>query len=212
MNRTAASSLAGFAFLLVTAATVPAAVPSPANSTLPDCMVLCPLGDIPFTVVVRDLGNIPIAGSTVVLDLSGCPAASICPYAFPAYTTDLAARTLTLSTDASGTATFPAHVGGIGPAGCAKVFADGILLRSYALASPDQDGNGFTVNLYDTGDVPPFTAKLGTADPTADLDCDGGLVDAGDEAIFYRHDSQYCLGFVDPVQHRSWGALKQHYR
>src|SRR5262249_24563110 len=162
------------------AAAAPAGVPSPANSTLPACMVLCPFGDIPFTVVVRDLANVPLNNSIVVLDFSGCPAAHLCePFGGFPYTTDLVARRLSKATDASGRVTFPAHVGGRGPAGCGKVFAEWVLRRSSALASPDQDGSGFTYNIADTADLPLITAKLGTADPTADLDCDGGLVDAG---------------------------------
>jgi len=194
-------------------ATASAAVPSPANSTLPACMALCPLGDLSFTVTVRDLANNPIAGSTVVIDFSGCPnGAYICPQRpGDVYVIDLPTRTIRMVTPASGTVTFPARIGGVGPAGCAKVFADGVPLRSYALASPDQNGNGVAVSIVDVDDVL-FAAKLGTVDPTADFDCSGGAVDAADQLIFNHHLAHSCDGIVLPVERRSWGSLKSYYR
>jgi hypothetical protein len=218
MIRPATTFSLALALSLTMVAASPAAVPSPANSSTPACMVFCPMGDVfpasqPFTVVVRDLANVPVAGSSVVIDLSGCPAAYICtPIPGDPYTTNLLARTLSRVTDGSGTAVIPARVGGTAPAGCVKVYADGVLLKSYALASPDQNGNGITSNLYEPGDDPLFAAKMGTADPTADFDCDGGLVDADDQLIFNWHAAHSCQGFIDPVLRRSWGSLKSHYR
>jgi hypothetical protein len=190
-----------------------AAVPSPVNSSVPACMALCPLGDMPFAVTVRDLANNPIAGSTVVIDFSGCPnGAYICPTRpGDPYTVNLVTRTLSMVTGAGGAVTFPARIGGVGPAGCAKVFADGVLLRSYALASPDQNGNGLAAGIIDV-DPALFAAKLGTVDPTADFDCSGGAVDPADQLIFNRHLSHSCDGIVDAVQRHTWGSLKSHYR
>ena len=218
MIRPATTFSLALALSLTTVAVCSAAVPSPANSSTPACMVFCPMGDVfpesqPFTVVVRDFANVPIAGSSVVIDLSGCPGAFICnPTLGDPYTTNLVARTLTRATDASGTASFPARVGGTGPAGCAKVYADGVLLKSYALASPDQDGDGLVLYPPFSNDLSIFAAKIGTADPTADLDCSGGVVDVTDQSVFYHHVSQSCEGYIDPVQRRSWGSLKSHYR
>jgi hypothetical protein len=215
MNRIARLFAAGlfaaaFAPVAPTAAGV-VAVPSPANSSVPDCMALCPLGDMPFAVTVRDLANVPIVGSTVVLDFSGCPNAYICPqHPGDPYLIDVPGRTVRMFTDATGKVTFPARIGGVGPAGCAQVFADGILLRTVALASPDQNGNGVAVGIVDV-DPALFAAKLGTTDPTADFDCNG-IVDAADELIFYQHLSHSCDGYVDAVQRRTWGSLKTHYR
>ena len=190
-----------------------AAVPSPVNSSVPACMALCPLGDMPFTVTVRDLANNPIAGSSVVIDFSGCPnGAFICPTRpGDPYSVNLVARTLSMVTPANGAVTFPARIGGVGPAGCAKVFADGVLLRSYALASPDQNGNGLAAGIIDV-DPALFAAKLGTVDPTADFDCSGGAVDLADQLIFNQNLSHSCDGIVLPVQRHTWGSLKSHYR
>lgn len=188
-----------------------AAVPSPLNSTLPDCLVLCPMGDLPLTVVVRDIANNPIIGSSVVLDFSNCPSAFLCPgTGEPGLIVDLTTRTFRAFTGLGGSVTMSAHVGGTGPASSVRVFADGVLLRSYGLATPDQNGNGVTVNIVDIDDVL-FASKLGTTDPTADFDC-SGHVDAADQTIFFRHFSQACAGFVDAARRSTWSQLKLHYR
>jgi hypothetical protein len=197
--------------LIVVSPTVSAGVPSPANSQLPDCLVLCPMGDIPLTVVVRDLANNTIANSLVVLDFSSCPSAYLCPgTGEPGLIVDLPTRTLRALTGATGSVTMPAHVGGTGPAGSVRVFADGVLLRSYGLATPDQNGNGVAVTIVDIDDVL-FAAKLGTTDLTADFDC-SGHVDAADQLIFFSHLSQACSGFVDAARRSTWAQLKLHYR
>src|SRR5262249_49453257 len=131
MNRIATSLL--LLALLVFATAAHAGVPSAANSTLPACMALCPLGDMPFSVTVRDLANNPLNGASVVIDFSGCPnGAFICPQRpSDPYDVNVGARTIRMFTDVTGLVTFPARVGGIGPADCAKVFANGVLLRTY---------------------------------------------------------------------------------
>ena len=188
-----------------------AAVPSPTNSTVPACMAPCPLGDMPFPVVVRDPGNNPVIGSSVVIDFTQCPGAYLCP-GIPTdpYLTDPVGRTLRATTGAGGSVTFPARVGGIGGLGSVRVFADGVLLASLALASPDQDGDGMVVSIIGLDD-PAFAAKLGTTNPTADFDCDGD-VDSVDEQIFFHHHSHSCYGYVDPARRGTWGTLKAHYR
>jgi hypothetical protein len=186
-------------------------IPSPYNSTVPACMALCPMGDLPFVVVVRDLASNPIAGSLVVLDFSQCPGASLCrQLGGDPYILDPAARTLRALTDANGSIDFHARVGGTGGPGSVRVFVDGVLLKYYALASPDQDGDG--VVGYGTGaDDAMFAAKLGTSDPTADFNCDGH-VDLSDQQVFFAHHSQSCVGWVDPARRGTWGELKVHYR
>ena len=213
MNRFATASLVLLALLTATASPGTAAIPSPANSTLPPCLVLCPLGDIPFTVIVRDIANNPVAGSSVVISFAGCPdSAFVCPQRpNDPYVVNPGVPSIQMISDASGKVTFPARVGGSGPVGCAAVFADGVLLRNYALASPDQNGDGVVIALFGP-DLPVFSAKLGTADPTADFDCSGGPVNAADQFIFDQHTSHACDGIVLPATRRTWGTLKSHYR
>jgi hypothetical protein len=199
----------------LTASPSPAAsgVPSAANSTVPPCLVACPFGDVSFDVVVRDLANNPIVNSTVVLDFSRCPQAYLCTVPGQApdpYVVDLTTRTIRMATDANGLAHFPLRVGGVGAAGQVWVLADGVLLAQRALASPDQDGNGF-VTWYILQDYTLFASKLGTTDPTADFDCNG-VVDAADENLFFQHDSHACEGWVDAARRATWGRLKAHYR
>ena len=198
---------------LMIASPAAAAVPSPANSVLPSCMASCPFGDMPFTVVVRDFANNPIAGSSVVLDFALCPGAFLCsqPFGQPyPYTLNAAARQIQAVTHASGSVTIPAHVGGTGPPGSVRVYADGVQLRTYALASPDQNGDGAVVSIVDTDDAI-FASKLGTTDPTADFDC-SGHVDVADQLIFDAHHSVSCDADVDPTVRSTWGAVKLHYR
>src|SRR5262249_6874464 len=158
-----------------------------ANSTVPPCLVTCPLGDIHQVIIVRDLANNPLLGVAVVFDFSGCPGAFLCQ-ARPndPYTLDPVNRTFGMTTDASGRVQFPMRVGGTGAAGSVKLFASGILLGDYALASPDQNGNGVGPTILDN-DAALFALKLGLVDPTADFDCSGGPVDAADQVIFNFH-------------------------
>ena len=204
--------------LLAIALAVPgaarAAIPSAANSTYPACLALCPLGDLPITVVVRDIANNPVAGSVVVLDFSQAPGAHICePWPYDPYTVNVSARTILATTDAAGTIVIPARVGGTAAAGSVKLYADGVFLRAYALASPDQDGNGAVYDGPPVGgnDIALFTPKLGTADLTADFTCDG-VVNEDDRIIIYYHYGQSCMGWIDPVRKSTWGELKTHYR
>lgn len=188
-----------------------AGVPSPTTSSAPACLVLCPFGDLPVTVVVRDFASNPIANSTVLIDFSNCPTAFLCSSpSEPGLIVDLPTRTVRAFTDATGSVTMHAHVGGTGAAGSVRMYADGVLMRSYGLATPDQNGNGVAVTIVDVDDAI-FAGKLGTTDITADFDC-SGLVDAADQLIFFSHLSQACDGFVDAARRSTWAQLKLHYR
>ena len=188
-------------------------VPSAANSTVTPCLVACPLGDITFSVVVRDIANNPLAGASVVLDFSSCPEAFICttPGMTPdPYTVFPESRLIRMFTDALGSTNFPLRVGGLCALATVSVFANGTLLATRGLASPDQDGNGVVVSVIGNDD-PLYLPKVGTNDPTADFDCDGD-VDPDDTFIFYAHHSHACEGFVDPARRSTWGRVKSFYR
>lgn len=207
------SSIAALAtiLLLVMPTRSVAGVISPANSTSPPALSPCPMGDYPLTFVTRDLANNTVPGVTVVIDFSQCPGASVCPVGPPdAYVWNPTTRLLSQITDGTGTARFLLRVGGTGPAGSVTVFGNGILFASYALASPDQDGNGAVVSVIGNDD-PLFAGKLGTSDPTADFDGDGD-VDETDEQFFFTHHSHSCFGYVDPTARRTWSHVKQIYR
>jgi hypothetical protein len=200
------------ALLLALAAPAVAGVPAPPPiSTVPSCLVACPMGDIPFEVTVRDLANNPVVGATVVIDFSSCPGAHLCEFPPPPYNQNLVTRQVSAVTDATGKVTFPLQVGGTCASNAVRLYADGVQLAAYGLASPDQNGDGVTANLLNTGDVPIFDAKVGTSDPTADFDCDGD-VDADDQIVFNYHSAQSCEGWIDPVRRSSWGRVKSIYR
>ncbi len=202
LTRTAASLL----LLALCAAPAIASVPSPANSSVPSCLFTCPMGDVSATVTVRDFANNPIAASTVVFDFSACPRAFLCGPRFgDTFTINLATRTVSLTTNASGVATFPLRVGGFCDG--VKVYANGVLLATRTLKSVDQDGNGVVL----VSDDALLLAKMGTSDPSGDFNCDG-IVDGTDQLLYSQHGSHSCDGIVNPVERRTWGALKTHYR
>jgi hypothetical protein len=183
-----------------------AGIPSPANSTAPNCLDLCPAGDMPYTVVVRDITNAPIANSTVVIDFCQCPGVHLCP-AMPGDTyTIVGGCQVTAVTNAAGTVVFPIRGGGLCTSG-ARVFADGILLaQGLFVRSPDQDGDLIVA----APDLSIFATKFGGADPTADFDCDGD-VDLADQTTFSAHFGHFCGGVV-PTRPSTWGHVKQIYR
>ncbi len=213
MARIRASLAALLLIVAIAANASPAAagVPSAANSTTPNCIAACPYGDMSVTIVVRDLANVPISGSTVVIDFANCPGAFLCQFPPPPYNQNLAARTVSKVTDATGTVTFPLHVGGICGSNMVRIFADGVLLKQTALASPDQTGNGMVVCFAIDTDCDVFAGKLGGSDPTADFDCDGD-VDEADQLTMNQHTSHACEGIVDPARRSSWGRVKSFYR
>ncbi len=212
MHLRARAPLAALLFLAASSAAAPTGVPSAFNSTLPACFATCPFGDMHIVMVVRDLANNPVAGSTVVLDFSGCPGAFVCT--FPPgdpYVYDAPSRTVRMVADAAGRVDFPLRVGGGCGAGGVRIFADGVFMASYALASPDQTGNGMVVCFAIDNDCDVFASKLGGTGPTADFDCDGD-VDAMDQSTFDQHVSQACEGYVDPARRDTWGRVKSFYR
>ncbi len=191
----------------LSAAPAGASVPSASASYVDPCMVLCPNGDLPFTVIVRDLAFNPVSGASVVLDFSNCPGVFLCPAVPGDPYTLTAGSTLRMFTGPDGRVTIPARVGGT----CSdvRVFANGVLIATRTLASPDQDGNG----IVDPGiDGALFAAKLGGFNPTADYDCSNTVVDAADQAIQTAHRNHACSGIVVPTRTTTWGTLKLHYR
>ena len=198
------SMLLAAAILLMTSSPARSGVPSAANSTHDPCFVVCPLGDITYHVTVRDLGNNPVPSSNVVLDFSQCGFAH-CQNPGPGIIANDASRTMSTTANAAGVASFPLKMGGCCPA--VKIFADGVLLATVSMSSPDQDAN-LTVNGADasilTGLMSPPYSVCG------DLNCDG-VVSANDLAVLTSHNGHACSGVV-PTLRRTWGAVKTIYR
>ena len=172
-------------------------VPSPPNCSVDPCLVICPQGDIPFHVTVRDFANVPIANSAVVIDFCSCVGHGF------SFCLSLPCRVVAIS-DIAGRATFNIPGGGL----CAtpvSVYADGVLLASRTIASPDQNGD-MTV---DAADAAILGGKIGTTDPSGDLDCDGSVT-PNDQSTRALH-AQHSCGAV-PTQEQSWGRTKAIYR
>lgn len=164
-----------------------AGLPPVSNSTVPSCISLVgSYGGVPataaggFVVIVRDLANNPIAGASVVIDLSGCADLSICADQLdPAATVNCAAKTVRKFTAADGSVHFT-MLGGSNGAGSAvtllnggRIYANGILLGSPTVSAFDLDGSG-GVGAND------FSAWLGdfftgNSYGRSDYDCSGNV-------------------------------------
>jgi len=169
---------------LMIAGVAMASVPSPANSVCPPCLSLVgnsagitdPAGN--FTVTVRDLANIPINNSLVVVDFSGCSGVVICT-AQPGLTADCGTQTVRGFTGVGGTITMAiaGHGNNTGDTppynapGCAKIYADGVLLCSVSVSIYDHDGNGLGPS-----DLAAFLGDFFGSQPLrSDYDCTGDL-------------------------------------
>lgn len=185
--------------VILGAAVAFAGVPSPGNSTIPVRVNLVghdigtgqPDGAQAFssvTVTVRDLGNNPIANSSVVIDFSGCVSDTRLgdTQPFAGLTANCGTHGISALTDVAGVATFviegggnasaPAHASGAG-----KVYADGVLLGSINVGLYDLNG----LTGVDGLDLSLFGADLfsvGTED-RADYD-NSGTLDGLDLSVF----------------------------
>jgi len=181
-------------------------LPNVALSTEDPCLIVCPAGDFRFHVTIRDVANNPIPGSTVMLDFSQCPGFTPCPNVGDTLTWNAASRVVSRQTNPYGLATFVIHGGGVGAAGTVRIVDLGLLLATRALASPDQDGDLAVTN----GDQSIVQTKVGSADPTADFDCSGGVT-ASDVSIAAAHQGHSCTS-PTPTTRGSWGRMKTIYR
>jgi hypothetical protein len=171
---------------LLAASAAFASVPSPANSITPPCVslvgdngsgVIDPAGS--FTVTVRDLANLPINNSLVVVDFSGCSGLQICTTALAGLTVDCGTQTVRGFTGVGGTITM--KIGGhannsggnqapFGSYNSGKIFADGVLLGSPSVSAYDHDGGGMG-----PADLSAWLGDFfGGNDPSrSDYDCSG---------------------------------------
>jgi hypothetical protein len=184
-----------------------AAIPNPSSCSFPSQLVACPAGDIGFTVVVRDLGNIPISGSTVTLNFSSCAAVQFCTGCCDGVTLDLPGRTASRATDANGVVTLRLKLGGVCNGQYVTVRADGYLIAMVPVASPDQDGD----LVVDSEDAAHVFGLIGTSDPGADFVQDNIITQADYDWLVNQHDGHSCDGVVS-ARHPSWGVLKLFYR
>jgi len=194
--------------VLLGPATSFAGVPSPSNSTVP-CFLACPGGDLSIVITVRDLAGNPVAGSAVAVEFcqDGSPALATPDFRYTFAFCCQPGCGAVVFTAADGRATFQFPAGGVSdnPA-TANIRADGVLLGTRSIASPDQNGDG----AVDAADLAIATALLGLPEPSADLDCDS-VVDPDDLALLASHDGHHCDCPV-PAHGTTWGSVKVRYR
>ena len=164
-----------------------ASPPSAANSTAPACISLVGTrAGVPdqaagqFTVIYRDLANNPIAGASVVVDLSGCADMSICADQLdPAATVNCAAKTVRKLTDVNGTVQFTILGGSNGSGNAStllnggKIFANGVLIKQPTVSTFDLDGSrGLGAN-----DLSAWLGDFGSGQNfgRSDYDCSGNI-------------------------------------
>ena len=200
--------MTAFAPLLLAAlaARAMAAVPAPAYSTLPACIDVVPGGNLVTIIIVRDYAFSPVSGSMVVLSYADCPGLVVCPAPGDGYLHDPIAKTISLPTNAMGSAAFYLRAGGGCVTPSVRITADGVLLGSRPVMSADQDGD----LAVGAGDHALVASKIGTSDLSGDLDCNG-IVDAADEAIVLQYHGNNC---TEPTGTRAttWGRVKTIYR
>jgi hypothetical protein len=144
------------------AASAHAGPPDPSHSTVPKFVRVggkqtgnpsLPDPSLAYTVTVRDFANNPVAGSTVVINFTNCIELRLCSFNLGAQTVDCLTKTVTLTTNGVGQATFsilgagtltglpvsPPIAAGAG-AGCATISADGVPLGTATAVIYDIDG------------------------------------------------------------------------
>jgi len=156
------------------------------NSTTPACISLVgSTGSIAdaggdFLVVVRDLANNPLAGASVVIDLSGAPDLAICADQLdPAATVDCVQKTVRKTTATDGSVHFTVLGGsnGAGNAasllGAGKIYANGTLIQSPTVSAFDLDGSGGV----GANDLSAWLGDFGSGQPygRSDYDCSGNV-------------------------------------
>lgn len=176
------------------AAPARAGVPHAPRTYVDRCIISCPAGDSIYTVTAHNWSTgLPLVGWDAILDFGFCPGVSLPPVPPEGpYTVLEPAHAVLRETDSSGRADFPLASGGVCSGGPVRIWLGGILLRSLsAVASFDQNAD-LTV---DTADLALIEAKRGTADRTADFDCDSAVTDA-DVAIAAGHLGHHYASLV----------------
>lgn len=122
-----ATSSSATASVLLNTTPAPGQAPSAANSTCPGTVRVSPDGTCCFDVVVRDLANNPIPGSSVVIDFQACPL-TFCLTQPPGVLINLAANTARVLADSTGKAHICVCVSTSIAACTPRIYADGVLL------------------------------------------------------------------------------------
>jgi len=145
-----------------------------------------------FCVIVRDLANVPINNSLVVVDFSQCSGVVLCENNEGGAIVDCGTQTVRDFSGVNGVASFTIKGHGTNagdepsytPANCVRIFADGVLLCSPSVGLFDEDGGGVSAADLSgwAGDFFQVNAGPGPYN-RSDYDCDGD-VDAADLSVW----------------------------
>jgi hypothetical protein len=174
---------------LVAATSATAGIPSAANCDVPTYIKIVgtaltvpdPAGT--FSIVVRDIGNFPVANSNVILDFTGCTDMELCEIG------SLVCRQVSGTTDALGVVTFTIvgaakHPGGTGWAtpgpGCISITADTYPIGVASANNYDLNGAlGGSGNGVGITDLPlwlqDWNGGAGTYKPRSDYNQNGAV-------------------------------------
>lgn len=187
----------------------------PEYSTVDPALTVCPAGDLPFVAIARIHPDVLAFRTwTMLVDVTDCGGLMLgtIPAGSGLARVQYGGRTyLEQYCVPSGHAEFRIPAGGVSSEATIPVIesAHGVVLRILTtLISPDQNGD----LVVDATDVALATAKLSSADATADFDFDG-VVTAADLAVLQAH-----LGHADvsmrptAAARRTWGSIRSAYR
>ncbi len=148
----------------------------PGNCSIPPLITVCPTADIPVSLVIRDINNVPCPGETITMNVNAS-----CLCATP--------TTVTSLTNIMGVVTFLPQLGGCCTAPGLVTYTDasGVVVgTSDGVNSPDMSGD-CRVNL---SDVAMFSGVFfGSYSRCADFNVDGvlNLSDIGVLALHLGH-------------------------
>jgi hypothetical protein len=186
--------------VLVLARPARAGFADPARSYEDPCLVVCPAGDSTFMMVLRNSAGNPWLVDEVTLNFCDCPRVSLVPgvHSYQVLASGCQIGKYPYADGTDGTVLFPIAAGGV-CGDSVRVLCGGIPFHSRAVASFDQDGDLFVTQ----ADLDLIQAKLLTADPTADFNCDG-VVTSADLEIAQGHLGHGAATGVPGVDR--WGA------
>ena len=169
--------------LVLGASAASACVPDPTKSTYDHILIGNTSGaDMSngFKVVVRDVGNVPLAGVAVTITFLGSGARADLEQEAGS-TTNCSAGSLTRISDGAGEVTFHARIAGHDATRMIQVRANGVLFGSIEARSTDLDGDGTT----GLRDLNAFRERFvqGTTASETDLNHDG-VTNGYDFALF----------------------------
>ncbi len=184
-----------------------AGIPSAQMSSVDPVLAFCPAGDLSFSVIVRRVSSTPVVNSGVWLDFCSATGWRMDPWAQPTNVALISGGCgARIYSDVTGTASFALKAGGLTAPNAVGIYADGVPFGFRTLVSPDQNGD----LRVDASDESLLATKIGSVDPTGDLDGDGAVT-AADRALLRLH-----LGHAESqataAAASTWGRLKAMYR